>query len=63
MKHEVGMFKDELIAQTEHQHWIKQQQRLLEKKKIEKELAAQGINTNKNKNKNTNKIKIMIKTN
>ena len=54
LKHEVVIFKEELIAETEHENWIKQQKRLLERKKIEKELAAQGINVNRNKNNNIN---------
>ena len=36
-------FEEQLAAETEHDQWLKQQNRLLERKKVEKQLAAQGV--------------------
>ena len=43
MKHERSSYEDQLIADSEHTKWLKAQERLLERKKVEKELAAQGL--------------------
>eukprot|EP01083_Nonionella_stella_P028698 79072_1 len=43
LKHEISSYEDQLIAETQHDNWLKEQRRLLERKKIEKELAAQGL--------------------
>ena len=43
LKYEVETYGDQLIAESRHQEWLKEQNRLLERKKVEKQLAAQGI--------------------
>eukprot|EP01084_Bolivina_argentea_P152001 265226_1 len=43
IKHEISAYDQQLTAESEHENWLKEQKRLLERNKIEKELAAQGL--------------------